>query len=260
LPNFKPVRWGQRAPPRTGDGSGSPAIRGRSALARQGRLLRRRRSPGLRRGRHGSRGSWRNDRTGVSDPGYNRTGHSHKKTRRAGARRVLMGGGCSPRTLSRRRRLALSLSRAVCSPTPLNAASVASVSWRDRPGRCRPGMTSEASLPGSTALCRARDAGQGADTPTSCGVRVGTVATGTAPAFGRALAPCDGSDLLPRWLRWLCSWVTRFVAPPQVRSVCRLCQTRSLPALMTPFARPPVRAGLLAGWPRRASYARAGVL
>jgi hypothetical protein len=71
-----------------------------------------------------------------------------------------------------------------------------SVSWRDRPGRCRPGSQSEASSPGSDAPCRERRAGRGADTPAIFIVRVGTVTTGTAPAFGWPLAPRYGSDLL----------------------------------------------------------------
>jgi hypothetical protein len=38
-------------------------------------------------------------------------------------------------------------------------------------------------------------------------IRTGTLTTGTATAFGGALAPCDGSDLLPLRLRSTCSWV-----------------------------------------------------
>jgi hypothetical protein len=51
-------------------------------------------------------------------------------------------------------------------------------------------------MPSSVALCRERRAGQGTDTPAMLTFRVGTFSTGTAPAFGRALAPFDGSDLL----------------------------------------------------------------
>ena len=57
-------------------------------------------------------------------------------------------------------------------------------------------LSSEASAPGSAAACQQQSAGRGADTPATCVARVGTVTTGSAPAFGRALAPCYGSDLL----------------------------------------------------------------
>ena len=57
-------------------------------------------------------------------------------------------------------------------------------------------LSSEASAPGSVAPCRERRAGRGADTPAIPLSRVGTVATGTAPACGWPLAPRYGSDLL----------------------------------------------------------------
>jgi len=62
-------------------------------------------------------------------------------------------------------------------------------------------LSSEASSPSSVASCRRRLAGRGADTPAILSLRVGTVAMGTAPAFGRALAPRYGSDLLTLRLR-----------------------------------------------------------
>jgi hypothetical protein len=46
-------------------------------------------------------------------------------------------------------------------------------------------------------LASGSHAGRGADTPATCVARVGTVTTGSAPAFDRALALCYGSDLLP---------------------------------------------------------------
>jgi hypothetical protein len=52
-------------------------------------------------------------------------------------------------------------------------------------------------MPSSVVLCRERRAEQGTDTPAMLTFRVGTFSSGTAPAFGRALAPSDGSDLLP---------------------------------------------------------------
>jgi hypothetical protein len=66
-----------------------------------------------------------------------------------------------------------------------------------------PDLSSEASAPGSDAPCRERRAGRGADTPAIFIVRVGTVTTGTAPAFGWPFAPRYGSDLLPLRLRSL---------------------------------------------------------
>jgi len=113
--------------------------------------------------------------------------------------------------------LALSLSRAVNSPTPLSAACEAV------------GLMAGPSRPLPAGICRVRSfrpvrplpagsghAGRGADTPAMLHRRVGTVTTGTAPAFDRTLAPCYGSDLLSLRLRLRCSWVTRFFAPPQV--------------------------------------------
>jgi len=45
--------------------------------------------------------------------------------------------------------------------------------------------------------------------------RVCTFATGTAPAFGRPLAPRYGSDLLPLRLPWLLQRGDAFFAPPR---------------------------------------------
>jgi hypothetical protein len=89
-------------------------------------------------------------------------------------------------------------------------------------------------MPGSDALCRERLAGQGADTPATY-IRVGTVSTRTAPAFGRALAPWDGSDLLPlRLLLFLQLGDAVFRAAP-IRNVYELCQARSFPAISFPL-------------------------
>jgi len=46
-------------------------------------------------------------------------------------------------------------------------------------------------------------------------LRTGTLTTGSATAFGGALAPCDGSDLLPLRLLSTCSLGDAFFAPPQ---------------------------------------------
>jgi hypothetical protein len=109
----------------------------------------------------------------------------------------LQSGGSSPRSLPVRTHWALSLSRAVCSPTPLSAASeglgLMAGPFRPLPAeiyRVRP------LRPVRPLLASSGHAGRGADTPAISVSRVGTVTTGTAPAFDRALAPCYGSDLL----------------------------------------------------------------
>lgn len=121
-------------------------------------------------------------------------------------------------------------------------------------------LSSEASAPGSVASCRKRRAGRGADTSAIPSSRVGTVATGTAPACGRSLAPRYGSDLLPlRLLSLLQRGDVFFHAAPS-RRFHELCQVRSLPAaapsFRAPFASEP---GLLAGWARRMTRLRSGL-
>jgi hypothetical protein len=108
-----------------------------------------------------------------------------------------LGGGSSPRSLPSRTHWALSLSRAVCSPTPLFAACEG-FSLMAGPSRPLPaGIYRVRPLrPVRPLLASSGHAGRGADTPATCVARVGTVTTGSAPAFGRALAPCYGSDLL----------------------------------------------------------------
>jgi hypothetical protein len=108
-----------------------------------------------------------------------------------------LGGGSSPRSLPSRTHWALSLSRAVCSPTPLFAACEG-FGLMAGPSRPLPaGIYRVRPLrPVRPLLASSGHAGRGADTPATCVARVGTVTTGSAPAFGRALAPCYGSDLL----------------------------------------------------------------
>lgn len=102
-------------------------------------------------------------------------------------------------------------------------------------------LLSEASSPSSDAPCRERRAGRGADTPATFIVRVGTVTTRTARAFGSPLAPRYGSDLLPlRLLSPLQQGGALFRAAP-VRRFHGLCQVRSLPAVPAPFRASSVR-------------------
>jgi hypothetical protein len=70
---------------------------------------------------------------------------------------------------------------------------------------------------------------------------------GTAPAFGRALAPCDGSDLLPLRLLSICSWVTRFYAPPQLGGFASFARLARSPLRRVPFAPRSLRAGPFGG-------------
>jgi len=97
--------------------------------------------------------------------------------------------------------------------------------------------------------CQARCARFGRSLPgaarrTWCGhvcntyLRVLTLATGTAPAFGRPLAPRYGSDLLPlRLLSLLQRGDVLFHAAP-LRRFDELCQVRSLPAAALPLRAP----------------------
>ncbi len=66
---------------------------------------------------------------------------------------------------------------------------------------------------------------------------VGTVLAGTAPACGRALAPWDGSDLLPLRLPWTLQWGDAFFAPPRCRDRLELCQTPAISCDSSPFSR-----------------------
>jgi hypothetical protein len=96
-------------------------------------------------------------------------------------------------------------------------------------------LSSEASAPGSVAPCRGRRAGRGADTSAIPSSRVGTVATGTAPACDRPLAPCYGSDLLPLRLPSLLQRGDVVFHAAPLRRFHGLCQVRSLPAAASPL-------------------------
>jgi hypothetical protein len=68
--------------------------------------------------------------------------------------------------------------------------------------------------------------------------RTGTLTTGTAAAFDCALAPCDGSDLLPLRLRLTCSWVTHFLRRPKLGRLAGYCLSRAAPRHDMSLARP----------------------
>jgi len=92
-------------------------------------------------------------------------------------------------------------------------------------------------------LCLVRSLPAGSGSPdrvstrlqSACAFASAPFPTGTAPAFGRALAPCDGSGLLPLRLLLYLQLGDAFFAPPQVRNVYELCQTRSFPTTMFPL-------------------------
>jgi len=133
-----------------------------------------------------------------------------------------------------------------------------SVSWRDRPGpfgaeifRVRPLRPVRLHLPmgGSPDGCWH-----------ACNVCISHqhLATGTAPAFGRALAPWNGSDLLPLRLLSTCSWVARFFAPPQGGGYASFARLARSPLRLAPSAPSLFRPGLLVGWTHRNTALRPG--
>src|SRR3954469_7213007 len=132
--------------------------------------------------------------------------------------------------------LGASLSRAVCFPTLLIAASDALglIAGPSRSFQHR-NFSSEASTPGSASSADESLAGR---VLARLQQRISHqhLATGTAPAFGRALAPCDGSDLLPLRLLSICSWVTRFYAPPQLGGFASFARLARSPPRRIPFA------------------------
>src|ERR1700712_5468245 len=143
--------------------------------------------------------------------------------------------------------LGASLSRAVCFPTPLIAACDAigliagpSRSFQIGIFRVRPLSPVRFHLPmvNSPDWCWH-----------ACNVCVSHQhrATGTAPAFGRAFASCNGSDLLPLRLLSTCSWVTRFFAPPQGGGFASFARLARSPLRRIPFASSLVGAGPFGG-------------
>ena len=108
--------------------------------------------------------------------------------------------------------LGASLSRAVCFPTLLIAAcdAVGLIAGPSRPFQLR-NFSSEASAPGSVPSADGELAGRVLARLQQCISRQ-HLATGTAPAFGRALAPCNGSDLLPLRLPFAHKPAVLFVA------------------------------------------------
>ena len=172
-----------------------------------------------------------------------------------------LGSGRSPRALPRRTPWALSLSRAACFPTPLRAAAhgyrshggtvLVLADWDFRVRSLRP----DRSFP----------AGNGAPDEVLTRLqltsfRVCTVLTGTAPAFGRALAPCYGSYLLTLRLHSALQlgdavWRRR----PNLRRFGGLCRARSLPASSLSLRALSRRIGPFGRWPRRTTSLRAGL-
>jgi hypothetical protein len=151
-----------------------------------------------------------------------------------GVRHALFPGGTT---------LGASLSRALCSPTPLSAAcgcfglmagpfrSFPIGIYRVRPLRPVRLLPAGGNSP-DVVLTRQQ----------FLILRVGTVATGTAPAFGRTLAPRYGSDLLTLRLRSLLQWGDAFLHAAPFEEVHELCQARSLPAITSPLRALLVRA------------------
>ena len=154
--------------------------------------------------------------------------------------------------------LGASLSRAVCFPTLLIAASDALglIAGPSRPFQLR-NFSSEASPPGSASSADDSLAGRVLARLQRC-ISHQHLATGTAPAFGRALAPCNGSDLLPLRLLSTCSWVTRFFAPPQGGGFASFARLARSPPRLVPFAPRLFRPGLLVGWTHRNTALRPG--
>ena len=154
--------------------------------------------------------------------------------------------------------LGASLSRAVCFPTLLTAAcdGVGLIAGPSRPFqtgifRVRPLRPVRFHLP----MVNSPDGCWHA-----CNVCVSHqhLATGTAPAFGRALAPCNGSDLLPLRLLSTCGWVTRFYAPPQGGGFASFARLARSPLRRVPSAPRRLKPGLLVGWTHRNTALRPG--
>jgi hypothetical protein len=68
-------------------------------------------------------------------------------------------------------------------------------------------------------------------------LHIGTVLAGSAPAFGRALAPWDGSDLLPLRLPSTLQWGDAFFAPPRCRDRGECCHTPAISRVPVSFSR-----------------------
>jgi hypothetical protein len=157
---------------------------------------------------------------------------------------------------------ARSLSRVVCFPTPLSAAC-GCLGLMAGPSRLLP-----------IGICRVRPLRPVRSLPAGGGTpdvvrtrlqlsfsRVGTVATGTAPAGGWPLAPRYGSDLLPlRLLLLLQRGDAVFHAAP-MEEVSRTLPGSLAPRRRAALARPArvTEPGLLAGWARRAARLRSGL-
>jgi hypothetical protein len=165
--------------------------------------------------------------------------YQKKKARTPGGVRAKFGVGRSPRALSHSHLLgALAEWRARCFPTLLTAASddLGLIAGPSRPFQARD-LSSEASTPGSVTICRWCARRTGAGTPAR-NIRSGTLTTGSATPGGRALAPCDGSDLLPLRLRSTCSWVIPVCGTAPSSEGWRVLPSRAAPRRISSLACP----------------------
>ena len=154
--------------------------------------------------------------------------------------------------------LGASLSRAVCFPTPLTAASDAIDLMAGSSRSFQAGIFRVRSLSPVRFHLPMVNSPDGCWHACNVCVSHQHLAMGTAPAFGRALAPCNGSDLLPLRLRSTCGWVTRFYAPPQGGGFASFARLARSPLRRVPFAPRLLKPGLLVGWTHRNTALRPG--
>lgn len=181
------------------------------------------------------------DRQIRNSPACDLTFLENNKAREPCGSRAKLGSGRSPRALSRCTPLgALAFAGRVLPDATLRGMRMYRSHGGTVPTVSGWNLSSEASSPGSDTSCRKRHAGRGADTPAISVSRVGTVATGTAPASGRTLAPRYGSDLLPLRLHLPLQWGDAFFGPPQSRRFAGFARLA-----LSPQSRLPLRARLV---------------
>lgn len=235
-----------------------PFARG-SACVRAQRPAGSRASPAPFAGGRAGVSRWGNRGTAEGAGSHRRNPDNKKGPSNRSSTGQIWGLGVRHALFPRRLHLALSLSRAADSPTPLRTACadlglMAGPPWPLPAGvyRVRP-LCPVRRLPAGNTLAE-----QGADTPAS-DIRVGTGTTRTAPAFGRALAPCDGSDLLPLRLPLPLQSGDMDFHAALARDAGGSCRTRASQRAACCFRAPTlVGWGLLAGGARRERTTRAG--